>query len=109
MNKFVGKLVGIGQSVRGAWLTLKFLTYLNKIKAFNNNDEKTVLRVIQRYIELVTPTYLNSSRIMSRDINQSSMLLSALIDKWFRDKSGVTIEQILEVLRNEFIGRENGR
>lgn len=109
MNKFVGKLVGIGRNVRGAWLTLKFLIYLNKIKAFNNNNEKTVLRVLQRYLELVTPTYLNNSQVMSRNICESSMLLSALIDKWFRDKSGITLEQILEVLRNEFIGRENGR
>jgi hypothetical protein len=47
---------------------------------------------------------------MNRNAGQSTALLGVLIDKWFEDHSIVTLNQILEVLKNEFIEREkNGR
>ena len=109
MNKFVVKIVEIKHILRGAWLTIRFIKYLNKIEAFNTDNPAVILKVIQGFLDLVSNTYTDKTIIMSRSINQSSVLLSALIDKWFRDKSNNTLEQILEVIRNEFIGRDNGR
>ena len=109
MNKFVMKIKELGRNLRGTWLTLKFVLYLNSIRAFNNNNPTTILRVAQRFIELAAPTYSDKSFLMGRTLEQSSILFNALADKWFRDKSSNSMEQLLEVLRNEFLGRRNGR
>ena len=47
---------------------------------------------------------------MNRDVCQSAALLSVLIDKWFVSESNATLNQIIQVLKTEFIEREkNGR
>ena len=108
MKKIRLKLIELVRNIYGAWLTFKFLLYLRDVKAFSNENPALVLRIIQRYLELAVLTYHDNSFEMGRTINQSSLLLSALIDKWFRDKSSNSLEQILEVLKNEFIRRKNG-
>ncbi len=109
MNKFTVKLVELGRNIRGAWLLLNFMLYLIKIRAFSSANPTMVLRVAQKFVDLSTSTYTDNSFVMGRTLEQSSMLFSALVDKWFRDKSNNALEQILEVFRNEFLGRRNGR
>lgn len=106
MNKFIGRLVSIGRSVRGAWFAIIFMLYLIKLKAFSNNTPETLLKVVQEFVRLATPTYKDKPVSMSRSMEQSSLLLDTLINKWFKDKSSVTLDQILEVIKNEFVRRK---
>lgn len=100
------RVLQVKKGLKGTCLLFKFTCYLLRIKAFNDNSPATVLRVIQKFIDLSGPTYKEKAVVMGRNTAQSSLLLSALIDKWFKDKSKVALEQILEVLKNEFIGRK---
>ena len=87
-----------------------FIKYLYKKDIFNKGNPELILRVIQEFIWQSFREYDGSKKVLGRTVSQSSMLLVALIDKWFKDKSKTTLDQIMEVLRNEFIEREkNGR
>ena len=47
---------------------------------------------------------------MGRSLVKSSLLFQALVDTYQETKSDVTLNQLLEVLKEEFIKREeNGR
>ena len=100
------KVLQVKESLRSTCLLIEFACYLLKIKAFKDNSPATVLRVIQKFVDLLGPNYKGKAVVMGRSTAQSSLLLSALIDKWYKDKSKVALEQILEVLKNEFIRRK---
>lgn len=86
-----------------------FAYSLYKIDIFRKGDPKLVLRVIQEFIVQAYKEY-NDTTVMNRDVWQSTLLLSTLIDKWFMDQSKTTLNQIVEVFKTEFVEREiNGR
>ena len=88
---------------------LYFSYYLYKNDIFNQGDPKLVLRVIQEFTFWSFREYDNTI-VMNRNACQSATLLSVLIDKWFKDNSDITLNQIMQVLKTEFIEREkNGR
>lgn len=88
---------------------LTFVKYLHKNKLFGTCDPKFVLKVVQKYIEIESYTY-SDKFILSRSKEQSTCLLSVLIDKYMETGSDNILEQIIEVLKTDFIKRErNGR
>ena len=87
-----------------------FITYLYKNDILGKGEPELVLRVIQEFVWLSFREYDGSKKVLGRSVSQSAMLFITLVDKWFEDKSKTTLDQIVEVLRNEFIEREkNGR
>ena len=98
----------------GEWLVnldrlINFSYYLYKNDIFRKGDPSLVLRVLQNFTFYSFREY-RDTLVMNRNACQSTALLGVLIDKWFEDHSIATLNQILEVLKNEFIEREkNGR
>lgn len=98
----------------GEWLInldrlINFSYDLYKRDIFRLNDPKLILRVVQSFV-LFSHREYKDTIVMSRDVHKSAELLSVLIDKWFEDNSNKTLNQIIEVLKNEFVEREkNGR
>ena len=88
---------------------LNFSYYLYKNDIFRKGDPKLILKVIQEFTFWSFREY-SDKRVMNRDACQSAALLGVLINKWFEDQSKTTLDQIMQVLRIEFIEREsNGR
>lgn len=83
---------------------LRFSFYLYYQNLFRDGDPQLVLRVIQGYINLESQNYKNSV-VYGRTVGTSVKLLSTLIDEYFENKSDKTLDQILEVLKVEFIKR----
>ena len=83
----------------------KFIYLLLKERLIGNDSPRTILKVIRSFISLEAPRY-QDSLYLSRGISQSSLLLQALIDTYLETKSEVTLNQLLEVLKEEFIKRE---
>ena len=83
---------------------LRFSFYLYYQNLFRDGDPQLVLRVIQGYINLESQNYKNSI-VYGRTVDTSVKLLSTLIDEYFESKSDKTLDQILEVLKVEFIKR----
>ena len=96
-------------SITNFFRLLTFVKYLHKNKLFGTRDPKFVLKVVQKYIEIESYTY-SDKFILSRSKEQSIGLLSVLIDKYMETESDNILEQIIEVLKTDFIKRErNGR
>ena len=83
----------------------KFAYFLCK-GIFGSNSPEVILKVIQKFVALEAPFYSNRIK-MGRSMNKSIELLSALITSYLETKSNVTLEQIMEVLKEEFLKREN--
>ena len=76
---------------------------------FKERPPEFVLMVIKKYIALESP-YYPSTMYWGRTVQKSAELLGALTDSYLETKSEVTLDQILEVLKKEFIERDkNGR
>ena len=84
---------------------LTFVKYLYSNKLFGTRDPKFVLKVIQKYIEIESYTY-SEKTIYSRNKEQSTELLSILVDKYWETESDTVLEQIIEILKTDFIRRE---
>ena len=65
-----------------------------------------ILKVIKEFIEIEASNY-SDSVILSRDVSTSKKLILTLIDMYFENKSEKTLNQILEVLKVDFIQRED--
>jgi len=86
----------------------KFMYFLCR-GIFGSNSPEVILKMIKKFVTLEAPFYPNTL-VMNRSIYKSTELLCALIDSYLVTKSEVTLEQVLAVLKEEFIKREqNGR
>ena len=83
---------------------IKFSYFLSKGKIFGSKSPEIILRVIKEFISLEYPNYPDHI-YLGRDIKGSTRLLSCLITSYLVTKSEVTLNQILEVLKEEFIQR----
>ena len=72
---------------------------------FGGNSPELILKVIMNFVALETPYYKNIV-YLGRSTKQSSELLQVLITSYLETKSEVTLNQVLEVLKEEFIKRE---
>lgn len=84
---------------------IKFIYFLSK-GIFEDNSPEIILRIIQKFISLQTPFYENTI-VMGRSTRKSCELLGTLIDSYLETKSDITLEQVLTVLKEEFIKRNN--
>ena len=76
---------------------------------FRKGEPKLVLVALKEFINCAWGEYSNTL-VMNRTPVQSAALLNTLIESWFETGSSTRLNQILEVLKNEFIEREsNGR
>lgn len=85
--------------------SIQFLTTLNKLRVFQRRNPEDVLRVLRIFICLEAPYYRDTVK-MNRNMAASVNLLSVLINTYLRRHSDTHLEQLLEVLKNEFIKRE---
>lgn len=84
---------------------IKFTYFLSK-GVFGSTTSEIILKVLYKFLSLEAPFY--SQKItMGRSMQKSIELLDALITSYLETKSEVTLDQILEVLKREFIQREN--
>ena len=89
--------------IRGIFNWLKFSLSLRKI--FGGNSPELVLKIIKLYVALEAPLY-KDTLYFGRNMITSSKLLESLIDSYFETKSEVTLKQVMTVLKNEIIERE---
>ena len=75
-----------------------------------SDSETEILRVVQKFVSLQYPFY-SKNIVMGRKIGRSYELLNALINSYIKTKSETTLNQIMVVLKEEFIKRSenNGR
>jgi hypothetical protein len=88
----------------------KFIYFLCK-GIFGSNSPEVILKLICKFVSLEAPFY-SDKVVMGRDINKSIKLLNVLVSSYMETKSEITLNQILEVLKREFLQREsknNGR
>ena len=78
---------------------------LNKAGVFTSRNPEDVLQVIGAFLLSESAYYRNSIK-MGRDVSSSTALLLVLIDFYLEGHSETHLEQLLEVLKNEFIKRE---
>ena len=82
-----------------------FSKYLYKNRIFHLGDPSLVLKVVQKFTELAWSEYKDTV-IMSRSPIKSAALLGILINKYFETGSKVLLDQIMQVIRTDFILRE---
>ena len=80
--------------------------YLYTDRVFHNGNPKDVLKVISKFTENAWAEYPEKT-VMGRTPVQSAALLGVLVKKYYETGSNTHLNQILEVLKNEFIEREN--
>lgn len=86
----------------------EFTKFLAKNMIFGQGNPKLILKVIKKFIELENYDY-SDKIIMSRDRNASTSLISVLVDEYLSTNYNVTLEQLIEVLKTDFLKRdENG-
>ena len=83
---------------------LKFSVSIYKNNIFRDGNPQLVLRVIQKFISIESANYADTI-VNNRSVEASVKLLSVLIDDYFENKSERTLNQFLEVLKEEFIKR----
>ena len=101
MNNFKKNAIGIFN-----WI--KF--FLTSRKIFGGNSPALILKIIELFVVLETPLY-KDTMFLGRNLPVSVNLLRNLIESYLETKSGVTLDQIMTVLKEEIIEREqsNGR
>ena len=83
----------------------KFAYFLCK-GVFGSNSPEVILKIICKFVALEAPFY-SKKVVMGRTINRSIDLLSTLVTSYTETKSEATLDQILEVLKREFLQRKN--
>ena len=87
---------------------LKFVVF--SIKVFRGSSPELILKIIATFVVLESPLY-KDTLYFNRSMTDSAFLLKSLIESYLETKSEVTLNQIMTVLKEEIIEREqrNGR
>ena len=93
--------MNLKRSIISAYNYTKFICFLCK-GIFGSSCPEVVLKVIQKFLALEAPFYSNRI-VMGRSMGKSIQLLSSLIDSYIKTKSNVTLEQIMEVLKESLL------
>ena len=83
----------------------KFIYFLSK-GIFGSSSPDVILKLICKFVALEAPFYSNKI-VMGRSIKKSIDLLNTLVNSYIETKSETTLDQITEVLKREFLQREN--
>ena len=86
--------------------TVQFIYYIGHKDIFGQRSPKAVLMLIEKFLELQVEKFPKVF-IMGRDPKTSLELLKSLNVTYSKLKASSTLDQILEVIKNEFIEREN--
>ena len=83
---------------------------VSSMKVFRGNSPELILKIIATFVVLESPLY-KDTLYFGRSMTDSASLLQGLVDTYLETKSGVTLNQIMTVLKEEIIEREqeNGR
>lgn len=81
-----------------------FGSYLYTSRILHNGKPEDILKALQKFVELAWTEYPEKV-VMNRTTIQSATLLGILIKQYYKTGSNTVLEQILEVLKNEFIKR----
>ena len=84
---------------------IKFIYFLCR-GVFGGTTSDVILKVLHKFLALEAPFY-SEKVVMGRIMQKSIELLGVLITSYLETKSEVTLDQILEVLKREFLQREN--
>ena len=84
---------------------IKFIYFLSR-GIFGSNSPEVILKIICKFVALEAPFY-STKVVMGRSMSKSTELLSTLVASYIETKSEVTLDQITEVLKREFLQREN--
>ena len=87
---------------------IRFVTFMSHIwkrKVFNERNPQVVLRVVQEFLIVDCNSYVDTIK-NNRSIQASANLISVLIEDYLENKAERTLEQIIEVLKEEFIKRK---
>lgn len=82
----------------------KFMYFLGQ-GIFGSSSPNVILKLLCKFIALEAPFYSNKM-VMGRSTKKSVQLLNALTTSYLETKSETTLDQILEVLKAEFLRRE---
>ena len=104
MSQFRIKVYLIYKEISNFVKLLKFMFYLYRTRTFCENASVSILKVIQKFIELKQEEFSNVA--LNRTSEQSYRLLSVLTNEYIETKSETTLNQLLEVLKVEFIRRK---
>ena len=94
----------IKKGTLGVFNWLRFSLSLVK-GIFGGNSPELVLKVIELFVVLEAPLYKNTL-YLGRNTTKSARLLQSLIESYFETKSEVTLSQVMTVLKEEIIERE---
>ena len=85
---------------------LKFIKFLWQNKIFESREPVVILELVQKFIELQSSEYGNKI-VMNRDVKRSVLLLKALTRAYLDNRSETNLNQLLTVLKQEFIERNH--
>ena len=78
---------------------------ISSIKVFRGNSPELILKIITAFVTLEAPLY-KDTLYLGRSTTKSAELLQSLVESYLETKSGVTLNQIMTVLKEEIIERE---
>ena len=85
---------------------MNFMCFISYEDIFGKGNPELIFKVLDKFIELEHSNYPDIIK-MNRNVSGSYELFRNLINSYLTTKSDVTLEQILTVLKEEFIKREN--
>ena len=85
--------------------TLGFCYFLFHEKIFGVGNTLNILKILQLYLSFECD-YCSDKLIMNRDKYKSAALFSVLVNEYLKNRSEVTLSQLLSVLKEEFIKRD---
>ena len=83
---------------------LKFMYQIWKNKLFTYKKSEDILKVVL-YVVRTEYKYYSNRDIMNRDSEKSKELLESLINKYLETHSEITLNQVLQVFKEEIIKR----
>ena len=93
------------RSIVNLYKLLIFIKYIHQERIIGSGYTKDILKVIGKLVELEENNYPNH-RVMGRSIEESVKLFNVLSNKYLMSGSKIILEQLMQVLRVEFIERD---
>ena len=88
--------------------SLSFCYFILKNRIFGRGDTIWILKIISFFLSFECSEY-SDKVIMNRDKYKSAALFSVLVNEYEKSKSKIVLNQLLQVLKEEFLERDNGR
>lgn len=93
------------RSIVNLYKLLIFVKYVHQERIIGSGYTKDILKVVGKLVELEENNYPNH-RVMGRSIEESVKLFNVLSNKYLMSGSKIILEQLMQVLRVEFIERD---